>query len=134
MIMRTTVSSPLTWIAASGMLAATAFAGDVEIVVEATAPVQVEHTHAGPPGGASVDILSVKYRVSVQNLDLTKHADVLKLDEQIKVAAKKACDSIAAQYPTRSLSDAQTCINDAVRSTASQEKELIAAAESGAKK
>jgi UrcA family protein len=122
-------------VASAVLLAGTSFAEEIaEIVVEAKAPVGVKHLPQKPPGGMSVDLLSVKYRVLTGNLDLTKHSDVLKLEDQIKVAAQKACDSIAAQYPTRSMSDAQTCVKDAVEGTAAQEKDLIAAAEKAAKK
>jgi len=117
------------------LVAATSVAEDIaEVVVEAKAPVEVKHLPQKPPGGMSVDILSVKYRVRTGSLDLTKHSDVLKLEDQIKVAAQKACDSIAAQYPTRSMSDAQACVKDAVEGTAAQKQALIAAAEKAAKK
>ena len=60
---------------AGGVLGMTPALADVpQIVVEATAPVQ--HGTAGA-GGDRVDLLSVKYHVHMQRLDLTKHADVL---------------------------------------------------------
>jgi UrcA family protein len=122
---------------AAGVLVAgtSLFADDMQtVVVEASAPVHSQSTGQGAPGGASVDLLSVKYHVHIAGLDLTKHADVLALDEQIKSAAKKGCDSIKAQYPTRSMSDDQSCFNDAVKSASAQEKALIAVAEKKATK
>lgn len=114
---------------AASALCGTAFAADLpEIVVEAAAPVHVENTGKGMPGGASVEILSVKYNVHTGNLDLTKHDDVLALDRLIQSAAKKGCDDIGARYPARTMSDAKACVDEAVKGAAAREKELIAAA------
>jgi len=129
------------WILLSGttagllLAAVAATAADMPaIVVEAGAPVHSESTGTGAPGGAAVDVLSVKYHVHLAGVDLTKHADVMKLDEQIKAAAKKGCEWIKTQYPTRSMSDEQTCLNDALKGAMAQEKELVAAAEKKAAK
>jgi len=121
----------------SNILAATAIAGCVlgmtpafadvpQVVVEATAPVQ--HTSANA-GADRVDMLSVKYHVHMQGLDLTKHADVLQAEEQVKVAATKACEAIQVQYPTRPLSDQKSCISDATSRGMGELKLLIATAE-----
>jgi hypothetical protein len=75
------------------------------IVVEAAAPVHSAPTGQSPPGGASVDLLSVKYHVHLGNLDLTKHADVVALQDKITEAAKKGCKDIQNQYPLRPMSD-----------------------------
>lgn len=100
-----------------------------QIVVEATAPVHAERTNQGAPGGAQVDLLSVKYHVHLAGLDLTKHADVMQMEEQIKVAARKACAAIKDQYPTRSMSDEQSCVTDATNKALAQAKLLVADAE-----
>jgi len=104
-----------------------------ELVVESSASVKVEQTGQGLPGGASIEMLSVNYHVNVGNLDLTKQADVQTLEALVKAVAKKGCDSIAQQYPLRSMSDAKTCVDDAVKKAAPQEKALIAAAAKKAK-
>jgi hypothetical protein len=60
---------------------ATVFADQMqEIVVEAAAPIHSQPVGQNPPGGASVDLLSVRYHVHLGNLDLTKHADVVALE------------------------------------------------------
>jgi UrcA family protein len=79
-------------------------------------------------------LLSVKYQVHVEGLDLTKHADVLKLEDQIKVAAKKGCAEIKSQYPLHSTSGEQECEATATKKAMVQAKDLIAAAEKNAKK
>jgi UrcA family protein len=111
-----------------------ALAGEMpQIVVEASAPVHTERTKEGMPGGAQVDLLSVKYHVHIAGLDLTKHADVMTLEQQIKVAAQKACAAIKDQYPLRSMTDDKTCIDDATNRAMVQEKLLVADAEKRAR-
>jgi UrcA family protein len=119
-----------------GIVAATAYADDMpQIIVEATAPVHSQATNEHPPGGvAPVGLLSVKYQVHVEGLDLTKHADVTKLEDQIKLAAKKGCAEIQSQYPLHPMSDEQTCEATATKKAMAQAKDLIAAAEKNAKK
>jgi UrcA family protein len=136
MIIRASVVHVATALMGLGIVAATAYADEVpQIVVEATAPVQTQTTNEHPPGGvAPVGLLSVKYQVHVQDLDLTKHADVIKLEDQIKVAAKKGCADIQKEYPLHSMSDEQACVTDATKKAMVQAKDLIAAAEKNAKK
>ena len=86
-----------------------------EIVVEAAAPVNHTATGEGPPGGASVDLLSVQYHVHLGNLDLAKHADVLALQQKVKEAAEKACQDIQKKYPVRQMSDEKECVDGAVK-------------------
>jgi UrcA family protein len=115
---------------AGAAFSVTVAAGEMsQIVVEASAPVHAERTTQGAPGGAQVDLLSVKYHVHLAGLDLTKHADVMMMEEQIKVAASKACAAIKDQYPTRSMSDEQSCITDATNKALAQAKLLVADAE-----
>jgi UrcA family protein len=118
--------------AATGLsLAATLALADPmqEIVVEAAAPVHSQPTGQSPPGGASVDLLSVRYHVHLGNLDLTKHADVVALEEKIKEAAKKGCKDIKNQYPLRPMSDEDSCVTAAVSSAMVKAREAIAAAD-----
>lgn len=112
---------------------ATAYASE-EVIVTAAAPPHTQRTTEGAPGGARVDLLSVQYHVHLAGLDLTKHADVVQLEDQVKVAAQKACKSIQDQYPTRSMSDQQSCVSDATNKSMAQVKDLVAAADKGAKK
>ena len=85
-----------------------------QVVVEAKAPV---HSQRAPDdttsGGARVDVLSVTYHVHLAGLDLSKHNDFVQAQEQVKVAAKKACATIQSDYPTRPMSDEQACEADA---------------------
>jgi UrcA family protein len=117
---------------ASGLsLAATLGRADPvpEIIVEAAAPVHSAATTQGSPGGASVDMLSVRYHVNVGSLDLTKHADVVALEQKVREAAKKGCREIRKEYPLRPMSDEDACVNSAVKNAMVKVEEAIAAAE-----
>ncbi len=102
-----------------------------QIVVEAKAPVHREAVNEGAPGGARVDLLSVSYHVHLAGLNLARHADVLEAQDQIRVAARRACAAIQAEYPVRQMSDEQSCVNDTVSHGMEQLKGLIAAAGAG---
>lgn len=105
------------------------FADDTaQIVVEAKAPVHKQTTNEGAPGGARVDLLSVSYHVHLAGLDLTRHADVLEAQDQIRIAAKRACAAIQAEYPVRQMSDEQSCVNDTVSRGLAQLKGMTPAA------
>jgi UrcA family protein len=100
-----------------------------EIIVEAAAPVHSANTAQGSPGGASVNMLSVRYHVNLGSLDLTKHADVVALEQKVREAAKKGCKEIRREYPLRPMSDEDSCVNDAMRNAMVKVQEAIAAAE-----
>jgi len=136
MIIRARVVRFATALMSLGIVAATTYADDMpQIVVEATAPVQTQTTNEHPTGSvAPVGLLSVKYQVHVEGLDLTKHADVMKLEDQIKVAAQKGCADIQKQYPLHSMSDEQACVANATKKAMAQANTLITAAEKNAKK
>jgi UrcA family protein len=123
-------SSRMIATAALAFAATHAFADQMqEIVVEAAAPVHSQPTGQSPPGGASVDLLSVKYHVHVGSLDLTRHADVVALEDKIKEAATKGCKDIKSQYPLRPMSDETSCVNSAVNNAMVKVREAVAAAE-----
>ena len=136
MMIRASVVRVATALTGLGIVVTAAYADETpQIVVEATAPVHTQTTNEHPPGGvAPVGLLSVKYQVHVEGLDLTKHADVMKLEDQIKVAAKKGCAEIQRQYPLHSMSDEQACVTNATQRAMVQAKGLIAAAEKNTKK
>ncbi len=110
-------------------LAAPALAAEMpEIIVEAAAPVQ--HVTAGrSASGYETDLLSVRYRVHLAGLDLTRHADVEKLEQQIRDAAAKGCKQIRDQYPLRPMTDDKTCISSATDSAMQSARVAIAEAE-----
>jgi UrcA family protein len=136
MTIRASVVRVATALMGLGIVAATAYADDTpQIVVEATAPVQTQTTNEHPTGSvASVGLLSVKYQVNVEGLDLTKHADVMKLEDQIKIAAQKGCAEVQKQYPLHPMSDEQACVANATKKAMAQANALITAAEKNAKK
>jgi UrcA family protein len=109
------------------LAAGSAFADIPEIVVEAAAP-KHDKVPGQPPGGAQVDLLSVRYHVHTAGLDLSRHADVEKLQQQIKEAATRGCKDIRAGHPTASLSDESECVKMAIDGAMAQAKPMIDAA------
>ena len=106
-----------------------ALADDInQVVVEAKAPVHSQKTREGEPGGARVDLLSITYHVHLAGLDLTKSADVATAQDQVKVAAKKACAAIQSAYAVEHLSDAQACEREATARGMDQLNKMVTAA------
>ncbi|MDE2305142.1 MAG: UrcA family protein [Gammaproteobacteria bacterium] len=82
-----------------------------EVVVEAHHMVtskQVGRTSSGIP----IVEMSVSYRVSTEGLDLSKHADMQRMEKRIKDAARSACKDIAREWPFESHDEAQ-CAGEA---------------------
>jgi UrcA family protein len=100
-----------------------------QVVVEAKAPVHTAQTKEGAPSGAHVDLLSVRYNVHLEGLDLTKYADVQLAESRIKVAAQKGCVAIKAAYPVEHLSDEGSCVTDATKAAMAQLHAMIATAQ-----
>jgi len=115
--------------AALAVVAPAAFAAETpEIIVEAAAPVKATAV-ARSSSGVSTEILSVRYRVRLAGLDLTRHADVEKLTQMIHDAAAQGCKHIKEQYPLRPMTDDATCISNASESAMATARVAIADAE-----
>jgi UrcA family protein len=100
-----------------------------EIVVEANAPVvHVTKSEESKPGGARVDLYQVRYHVHLDGLDLSRQADVARLDELIHNAAVKGCNEIKDQYPLVMTSGTKECVAEAVKSAETQRKAALASA------
>jgi UrcA family protein len=99
-----------------------------EIIVEAAAPVK-QTTIGHSATGTATELLSVRYRVQLAGLDLTRHADVEKLQQQIRDAAAKGCKQIQSEYPLRPMTDEKTCISSATDSAMQSARVAIADAE-----
>ena len=123
---RVLIATAITGLALGSALAIADESNDV--IIEAKAPLHIQHTNEGSPGGARVDLMSIAYHVNMQGLNLSKHADVLVAQEQVKVAAKKACAAIQAAYPVQQMSDARTCEQEATARGMDQLNKLVAGA------
>lgn len=121
-------------IAAAGFtLAGTAVAQTTEIIVEAP---HVERTgDRAPATGAPINLISIRYRVATSDLNLATHSGAQALEQRIKDAAKKGCAEIDKLYPLATpAADDKPCVKTAVDGAMPKAHELIAAAESKAKK
>ncbi len=129
--LRTPIKSARAVFAAGALtlVAALAFSAETpEIIVEAAAP--VKHATAGhSSSGVATELLSVRYRVQLAGLDLTRHADVEKLTQQIHDAAAKGCKQIRDEYPLRPMTDQATCVSTATDSAMQTARAAIAEAE-----
>jgi UrcA family protein len=73
--------------------------------------------------------MSVRYHVHLGDVDLTKHADVIALQQKIKEVAKKGCQEIQKQYRVREMSDETTCVNNAVKGAMTEVDAAVSAAQ-----
>ncbi|HMK86223.1 MAG TPA: UrcA family protein [Steroidobacteraceae bacterium] len=126
------LSSVLFAAAVSAGLAMAAFASELTEIIVETTPVQAKNL-GQQSGGSAIVLYSINYRVSLAGLDLTKQADVARLQDQIKTAATKGCKAIKDQYPLDSMSDEQSCITAAIDGAKPKVQQAINAAEKKAK-
>ena len=97
-----------------------------EIVV--VAPRAVTRTVVGRTStGGKVEEISLTRHVPFADLDLSRHADVMELEERVDDVAKEACAQLAAVFP---LSDRKSpdCVKDAVGKAMPQVHAAVAAA------
>lgn len=85
-------------------------------------------TVAREAGGATRDeLISVTYRVSYDDLDLSMHADVLELEKRIDETAQEACDLLSKRYPLGEPSTS-VCVKQAIEKAKAQANEAVLAA------
>jgi len=95
-----------------------------EVTVEAPRTVTTRVETNTPPGGAQVEVTTIKIRVGYGDLDLAKSSDVATLGARIKAAAKTACEQLDKLYP---LHPDDNCVSEAVVTTTAQVAGAIAA-------
>ncbi len=95
-----------------------------EVVV--VAPRLVRHTERTSTG-STIERVTLTRRVSVRDLDLTRHADVMELEERVNATAREACDYLAEMFPLAS-PDTPDCVSRAVDDAMEQAEEAIALA------
>lgn len=127
------VSTAILTLAATGLVlkADPAVAQEVseaidEVVVEA--PITVHQVGRASATGAKVELIELKRRVSYADLDLSKHADVIELENRVDTAAKESCEKLTTMYPLDSAAEGQRCIEKAINSAEKQVKAAIVAA------
>lgn len=75
-------------------------------------------------------IWEIKRRVNIKDLDLSKYADVIKLDSRLENAAKEICQKLSDMFPFNPSSSREKlrCKKKAIASTKKQTERAIAAA------
>ena len=76
---------------------------------------------------APIEAISLNYRVSYSDLDLSTHDGAVALKDRVNEAAKAACRQISQLYPSATPDDA-SCTKQAVDSAMPSVKKAIAAA------
>jgi UrcA family protein len=127
---RTARAVALSVAAAAVTLAYAASAAEpvTEVIVEAP---KVTHTgQKAAPLGASIDLASIRYRVTYGDLDLVTPGGAKALEERINDAAKRACKQLEDSLPPNSYSAPgdPPCVKSAVDGAMKQAREAIAAA------
>lgn len=98
-----------------------------EVVVEA-GPVTRSIVGRSLATNMPIERSAVDYHVSYSDLDLTRHADVLTLQDRVGTAARSACGQLDELFPldSNALRQTSTCVEDAVRGAAAQIEQAIA--------
>ena len=78
--------------------------------------------------GLPVIDVSLRYAVSVKDLDLASSAGAAELQRRVSDAAEAACKEIARQYPAATPSDAE-CVKTAAARAMVRARELLVAAQ-----
>lgn len=100
-----------------------------EILIEA-GPVNRNVVGRSSSTNAPIESVTVDYHVRYSDLDLVKHADVLKLHERIETAARDACGELDKLFPfERSTSQTRTCTRNAINGASEQIQHAIAMAQ-----
>lgn len=95
-----------------------------EITVQAPRLIREQSTLSG----GKTELISLTRRVSYADLDLTKHKDVMMLEQRIKDTAREACTALAKMYPNADASNPD-CMRQAEKGAMDQANSVVAAAE-----
>ena len=95
-----------------------------EVIVEAPRTVSTHADQTSPPGGAQVEVTTIKMHVSYADLDLGKSSDVVVLQARIKAAANDECKQLDKLYP---LTPDEHCVEEAVVTATAQVEAALAA-------
>lgn len=101
-----------------------------EVIV--TAPVE-RHQVVGRSlaTGAKIEVIKLQRQVDYADLDLSRHKDVMELDNRIAAVAKESCEKLSRMFleGMRDKSEVQSCTAKAIESAAEARKIAIAAVE-----
>ena len=91
--------------------------------------IEIKRSNVAHPG-LKTEIIELKRFVNIDDLDLTKHTDVIKLNQRIHNLAKESCKKLSEMYPFNpsDLSEMHRCKRKAIASTKKQTERAFAAA------
>ena len=96
-----------------------------ELVVEA--PFSIRQVERGA-FGATTELIELKRHVSIADLDLSKHADVIELETRVEAVSTESCDQLSDMFPLDLPSAKRSCIKKAIQSAEEQMQAAIVAA------
>jgi len=120
-------NAQLAFVAVASVMVAAPVAADTVQEVTVEAPPTITTTpvdQTGTPGGAQVEITTVKVGASYADLDLSKSSDVMMLRSRIETAAISDCKRLDKLYP---LQQDANCVDRAVETAMPQVEAEFAA-------
>lgn len=122
--------TPLAAVAAAfAMNPGPALAQDSKSLEEVVVQAPIEVTEVDRSMTSRTELIELKRRVNIADLDLTQQQDVLELENRIANISAEACDTLAKMYPLdNSFRETKKCVNDAIQSAEEQKLRAIAMA------
>ncbi|MFQ5982705.1 MAG: UrcA family protein [Woeseiaceae bacterium] len=103
-------------------------ANELTEIVVIEAPIEVSQVGQTNIGG-KIELIELKQQVSYDDLDLSKHVDVVELRSRVETISKKSCDKLFAKYvPYSDPAEKRRCIKKAINSVEKQVQAAIVAA------
>ena len=97
-----------------------------EVVVQA--PMVYKQVIDVSESGVKTELIELRRRVSITDLDLTLAQDVNALNDRIEVVAQEACEKLDEMFPLgRERGDVARCVRKAIADAQGQVDQLVAA-------
>ena len=102
-----------------------------EIIVQAPLEIERQPVPRASSPTLDVEIVELKRRIDVTDLDLTKYADVQKLEQRISAVSRESCEKLYEMFPEAGTGEAEVreCTRRAVASALEQKEQVLAAAQ-----
>lgn len=99
-----------------------------KIVIEA--PMVHRRVEKDSPAHGKTEAIELRRRVSIADLDLTRHADVVALEARIEEAARDSCKRLADMFPliSQGRTEIARCTKKAIDSAEEQKQAAISEA------
>lgn len=103
----------------------------IEEIVVVRAPIERRTVEPAGPGRPKTEVIELSRQVSFADLDLTRHADVVTLEQRIERTAEQACERLNEMFPVTREDRQGTarCVKEAVAMAETQLQAAIEAVE-----